>query len=141
MPEESTTPDLVERMRLMLQAADRADWDGTLRFVAPEAVWEATAMGLGTSFDGVAAIRVFLEEWSGPYEDWGLDVEEVLNLGNGVTFSVFVQKGHPVGSTGEVHLRHAQVGEWADGVVVRITEYADIGEARTAAERLAEERG
>ena len=72
MPEESTTPDLVERMRLMLQAADRADWDGTLRFVAPEAVWEANPLGLPRpSFDGVAAIRAFLEDWSGPYDDWG----------------------------------------------------------------------
>jgi ketosteroid isomerase-like protein len=139
MSEESTTPDLVERMRLMFEAADRADWEGVLRFVAPEAVWEAT--GLGTSFDGVAAIRVFLEEWSGPYEDWGLDVEEILDLGDGVTFAVFVQKGHPVGSTGQVQWRHAQVGEWAEGVVVRITVYADIDEARAAAERLAESRG
>jgi ketosteroid isomerase-like protein len=114
MSEEGTTPDLVKRMRLMFDAPDRADWDGVLRFVAPEAVWEAT--GVGTSFHGVAAIRVFLEEWSGPYEDWGLDVEEILDLGDGVTFSVFVQKGHPVGSTGQVQSRHAQVGEWAEGV-------------------------
>jgi ketosteroid isomerase-like protein len=139
MHEESTTPDLVERMRLMFEAADRADWDGVLRFVAPEAVWEAT--GLGTSFDGAAAIRVFLKEWSGPYNDWGIDVEEIVDLGNGVTFAVFVQKGHPIGSTGEVQWRHAQVGEWADGVVVRITVYRDIDEARAAAERLAKDRG
>jgi hypothetical protein len=34
MPEDSTTPDLVERTRLMFDAADRADWDAVLRFVA-----------------------------------------------------------------------------------------------------------
>lgn len=134
-----TTPDLVERMRLMFEAADRADWDGVLRFVAPDAVWEAT--GLGTTFDGVAAIRIFLEEWSGPYEDWGIDVEEILDLGEGVTFAVFVQKGHPVGSTGQVQWHHAQVGEWTEDVLVRITVFRDIDEARAAAERLAASRG
>jgi hypothetical protein len=33
------------------------------------------------------------------------------------------------------------VYEWADGAVARATTYANIEEARTAAERLAEERG
>jgi hypothetical protein len=30
---------------------------------------------------------------------------------------------------------------WEDGLIVRVTNYTDIDEARAAAERLAEERG
>ena len=115
MPDESTTPDLAERMRLMLEAADRADWDAVLGFVAPEAVWEANPLGLPRpNFDGAAAIRVFLEEWSGPYEDWGLDVEEIVDLGDGVTFAVFVQTAHPAGSSSEVRMRLAAVTQWVE---------------------------
>jgi hypothetical protein len=43
-------------------------------------------------------------------------------------------------SSGEVRLRSGVVGEWVDGVIVRVTIYPDIDEARAAAERLAEER-
>jgi hypothetical protein len=31
-PDESTTPDLVERVRVILEAADRADFDAILEF-------------------------------------------------------------------------------------------------------------
>src|SRR5207248_4133934 len=45
-----------------------------------------------------------------------------------------------VGGSGEVRLRYAAVGVWADGLVVRVTNYTDVDEARAAAERLAESR-
>ena len=43
-------------------------------------------------------------------------------------------------ASGEVRLRYAAVGVWADGLVVRVTNYTDVDEARAAAERLAESR-
>jgi hypothetical protein len=86
-------------------------------------------------------MKVFLEEWTGPYEDWGLDVEEVVDLGDGVTFAVFVQKGHPAGSRSEVRMHLAAVTQWVGHLIERIRMYPDIDEARAAAERLAEERG
>jgi ketosteroid isomerase-like protein len=132
-------PNPIDSVRVLLEASNRADWDRLLSFVAPDAVWEAT--GLGTSFEGVGAIRDFLEEWSGAYRDWEIDVEEILDLGHGVTLHVAVQKGHPVGSTGQVRWRFAQVLVWTAGVVVRTAVYADVDEARTAAERLAKSRG
>jgi hypothetical protein len=45
-----------------------------------------------------------------------------------------------VGSGGSVQLRYGSVAEWIDDLMVRNTTYTDIDEARTAAERLAEER-
>jgi hypothetical protein len=38
-------------------------------------------------------------------------------------------------------MRFAGVGEWADGLMQRGTNYLDIDQARAAADRLAEERG
>jgi ketosteroid isomerase-like protein len=55
MPDESTTPDLVELGSRLLEAANRRDLDAALRFYAPDAVVE-NAQGLGT-FEGKAAIR------------------------------------------------------------------------------------
>jgi ketosteroid isomerase-like protein len=64
MPEESTTPDLVELPRSFAEAAKRRDFDAMLSPFVPDAVWEAAP--LGVSFEGVAAIRGFLKTGSAP---------------------------------------------------------------------------
>jgi len=138
MSHESTTPALVNLQRSLLEALNRHDLDAMLSFFAPNAVWEVVA--LGTSFEGVTAIRAFSEEWLGSYEEFEVDLEELLDLGNGVTFGALVQKARPAGSVGHVRYRFAQVVTWVDGVIVRIAGYNDIDQARAAAERLVEER-
>jgi ketosteroid isomerase-like protein len=141
MPEESTTPDLVELGRDLFAAANRGDFDALLLRYAPDAVWDMNPLGgLGT-FEGHAAIRGFWEDWYASYEELELELEESVDLGSGVGFNVVNQKGRPVGSSGEVRLRYALVSVWVDGLIVRLTNYASIHEARAAAERLAEERG
>ena len=67
--------------------------------------------------------------------------EEVRDLGGGVAFSVFIQRGRPRSATGWVQLRAASVTIVVDGLTERTTLYLDIDQARAAAERLAEERG
>jgi ketosteroid isomerase-like protein len=136
MPEESTTPDLVERVRDLVGALDRCDVDTFASFQAPDAVLEA-AVG---RFEGLAAIRGFIEDWLASYEEFAATLEEVRDLDNGVTFSVIRQQGRLVGSSGHVQLRHAMVNVWVDGVIARTITGPDIDEARAVAERLAEER-
>src|SRR2546421_8344572 len=137
MSEESTTPDLVELVRGLVGALDPCDLDPFLSFHAPDAVL-AAAVG---RFEGVAAIRGFLEDWLANYEEFAVTLEEVRDLGNGVTFSVIRQQGRLVGSSGDVQLRQPIVDVWVDGVIARAVTGPDIDEARAAAERLAEERG
>jgi ketosteroid isomerase-like protein len=139
MPEESTTPDLVELSRDLLESANRRDFDAALSFYAPDVVWEGRELGAG--FEGAAALRRFFDDWSGAYEEFEVEPEEILELGNGVVFAVIRQNARPAGSTGYVEMRYAAVTEWTEGMIVRITNYLDIDEARAAAERLAEERG
>src|SRR5437763_16683756 len=81
------------------------------------------------------------EDWMGAYEQYEMALEEALDLGNGVAFALAIQKGRPAGSRSEVRLRYAAVAVWENGLIVRVTNYTDIDEARAAAERLAEERG
>ena len=139
--EESTTPDLVELGRGLFEAANRRDFDAILLRYAPDAVWDMNPLGgLGT-FEGHAAIRGFWEDWYASYEHFEIEPEEQRDLGNGVGFTVVIQKARPVGSSGEVRLRYALVSVWVEGLIVRLTNYADIDEARAAAEQLAESRG
>jgi ketosteroid isomerase-like protein len=139
MSQESTTPDLVELQNRLTDAGSRRDLDAITAFFAPDGVWDMSPMGMGV-FEGQAAARGFLEDWFAPYEEYELEAEEILDLGNGVVFRVLIQKGRPVGSSGEVQLRYAAVGVWEDAKIVRMTNYNDIDEARAAAERLAQER-
>ena len=138
MSQESPTPDPVERVRRLDQAANRRDFDAAVSFYAPDAVWEGRASGM--TFEGRTAIRGFFEDMSVAYEEFEWQPEEILDLGNGVTVDVACASGRPVGSTGQVEFRLAIVAVWEEGLIVRATGYGDIDEARAAAERLAEER-
>jgi ketosteroid isomerase-like protein len=139
MTEESTTPDLVELTRAYVEAVNRGDLDAVMSFYGPHASWESPP--LGTSFKGLAAIRGFHEDWWGAYEEYEIQTEEILDLGNGVVLVVLRQNARPLGSTGHVQTRTAGTSEWEDGKIARVTVYHDIDEARAAAERLAQERG
>ena len=94
----------------------------------------------GTIFEGRAAIRSFLEDWFGTYEELEFGLEEVRDLGNGVVFAVVIQDGRLVGSAGHVRQREGWVYVWVGGLIARLT-ISEVDEARAAAERLAEERG
>ena len=138
MSEESTTPDLVELVRRLDEAANRLDFDAAVSVYAPDAVWEGRASGM--TFEGRTAIRGFWEDFAPAYEEFEFGREETLDLGNGVIFEVILQKGRPVASIGYVQLRYATVAVWAKGLIERVTLYSDPDEARAAAERLAESR-
>ena len=139
MAQESTTPDLDDRVRRAYAATSRRDFDAMISFFGPDAVWDVSPLGLGV-YEGLAAIRGFFEEWVGTFEEFGIQPEEILELGGGVTFAVVLQSGRPAGSDGRVQWRFAAVSVWVDGLIVRTTNYTDIDEARAAAERLAESR-
>jgi ketosteroid isomerase-like protein len=110
-----------------------------MSFYAPDAVLDS--MGMGTSFEGVASIRGFFEDFIDAYEEWEIEPEEILDLGNGIAFGVFLQQGRPVDSSGRVRMRFASATLSAEGVLARQTMYTDIDEGCAAAERLAESRG
>jgi ketosteroid isomerase-like protein len=137
MPEEATTPDLVELTWRVLEAANRRDLDALMSSFTEDAVFDGRAAG--AFFEGRAAIRGFLEDWFGAYEELDFELEEVSHLSNGVVFAVVIQDGCPVGSAGHLRQREGWVFIWVRGLVAHF-ESSDSDEARAAAERLAEER-
>ena len=92
-------------------------------------------------FEGVAAIRRLWNEWASAYEEFGIEVEEILDLGYAVVPAIVRQGGRPVQSVGHVEAHDAWVYQWVDGTVARVAAYSDQNEGRAAAERLAESRG
>jgi ketosteroid isomerase-like protein len=137
MPDESTTPDLVDRWHDSYKAFNCGDLDAAFSIWAADGEWDTGGVGV---YKGVAATRGFFEDWLGNYDEFRLDVEGIFDLGGGVTLALLVQQGRLAGSDGEVQLRYAAVAEWTDGQIVRLTNFGDRDEARAAAERLAEER-
>jgi ketosteroid isomerase-like protein len=141
VPEESTTPDLVERTRSLWEAASRRDYDAILGFFGPEPVWETTLVTL----DGSAAILKRLEEWYGAFDELEFELEEILDLGNGVTLTVVNQRARPAGhsssSGGHIERQEAYVSVWHGGMLMRSKTFLEVDQARAAAERLAGERG
>jgi ketosteroid isomerase-like protein len=139
MSEESTTPDLVEVVTALFEAADRGDWDWVISHYAPDAIWESEDGILDVA--GASSVRGFWEEVEGMFEDFTIKVETVVDLGNGIVYSVYYTEGRPAGSTGVVADRVALIYEWVDGKIVRLIARQDTNSAREVAERLAESRG
>jgi len=137
MSQESTTPDLVELVRKQFEAANRRDLDAVASSFAEDAVFNGRAAG--ALFEGRAAIRRFLDDWFGAYEELEVELEDVRDLGNGVVFAVVVQNGRLASSAGHLRQREGWVYLWVRGLIERFASY-DPDDARAAAERLAQEQ-
>jgi ketosteroid isomerase-like protein len=138
MAEESTTPDLVERWRESMDASVRGDFDAVMGFYAPDATWDGSNIA---TFEGAAAIRSFVEDWIGTFEEYEHRYEVLEDLGNGVVFAVLCLEGGLAGSPARMQDRYAFTVVWAAELIVRVIVSEEIEDARAEAERLAEERG
>jgi ketosteroid isomerase-like protein len=138
MSDEPKTPDLVALWQESADAADHRDFETAMRYFAADALWEVRPLGI--RFEGAPAIRSFLEDWVGSYEEYEYEQEEALDLGKGVVFVVSRLDARPLGSLGRVQERWAFTFVWTEGMIVGVTGHTDIDDARSAAQRLAEDR-
>jgi ketosteroid isomerase-like protein len=141
MPEESTTPDREELVRRSIEALNRRDFDALMSLYAHNVVFDLSFRWGGLAYGSREEVRGFIEDWWGPYEDFEITLEEFRDLGDGVTLHVEGQRARLPDSGGFVEQRIGTVATWTDRLIERSMIYTDIDEARTAAERLAEERG
>ena len=111
-----------------------------MRMFAPDLVWDLSMTGLGT-YEGVAAVREFIDSWWATWENHHHRVEEIRDFGHGVVYVALWEDGRLVGSSTPVEQRNVTLQEWARGEIVRVTAFVGRGKARAAAERLAKERG
>jgi len=140
MAGEPTTPGLEELTRRLSDAFVRGDFDGAVAWFAPAAVYDASRLGLGV-FEGRAAIRTLMKDWTRAYEHLEQSRAEFWELGSGGTFASWQNRGRLRDSSGSVDFHYGAEARWEHDLIQTITVYMDNDEARTAAERLAEERG
>jgi ketosteroid isomerase-like protein len=133
MPEGSVRPELVELTREVFDAADRGDVDGALASFAADAVWESQV--LERSFEGVPAIKAFMERWLAAYAAFDVQAEDIEDLGGEVALCVF--RNRPTDRIREPSLRFALVVVWAEGLVRRVIGSEDVPAARAIARALA----
>jgi ketosteroid isomerase-like protein len=121
---------------------NRGDFDAALAGYAPDAVWDASRIGMGVGvIEGVAAIRRLLIDFYRRFDDPKVEVTGLHDLGNGIVFVLLTSEGRIPGGEGVVTEHAAHIYESVDGLVVRVVDYRDIDEARAGAEQLAKERG
>jgi hypothetical protein len=61
------------------------------------------------------------KEWSGAYEEWDINVDQIDDLGSGVMLVVNHQQGRLAGSSGHVHARRAFLFRRIDGRIAQAT--------------------
>ncbi len=81
---------------------------------------------------GPQAVREFFRSWSGTFEDWGYEMQEIIDAGASVFVSVR-QWGRGKGSGVPVEYRFFQVWTFKNGKVIRFQGFRDKAEALEAA--------
>jgi hypothetical protein len=131
--------DLVALTRRVVEAGNERDVERILGFYSRDSIWDLSAVGLGV-YEGRAAMRDLFEGWWGGYAEYEQVVEDVRDLGNGVTFGIYAMRGRAAGSSAWVELRYGAATRWCEGSIELTVNYLDIDSAREAAERLARQR-
>jgi ketosteroid isomerase-like protein len=101
------------------------------RITAPEFVWDmSTFHGWPErqTYEGPEGTREFLTEWMGAWEDWRLEVRELIDAGDDVV-AILHQSGRSKTTGLEVDMDFAQVWTIKDGKQTRMRMYADPDEA------------
>ena len=101
------------------------------RITAPGFVWDmSTFHGWPErqTYEGPEGTREFLTEWVGAWEDWRLEVRELIDAGDDVV-AILHQSGRSKTTGLEVDMDFAQVWTIKDGKQTRMRMYADPDEA------------
>ena len=81
---------------------------------------------------GPAAVREFFRTWTGAFENWGYEAEEVIDAGSSVIVCLH-QWGQGKGSGAPVEARFFQVWTFENGKVIRYRGFNDRADALEAA--------
>jgi ketosteroid isomerase-like protein len=139
MSEPRRCADLVRLTRESMEATNRCEFDEAMSVFADDAVFDVSSAGVGR-FEGVGAVRTYLEDWIGAYEEQVFRSWEGSDLGGGVVFVLAHLDARPRGSPRAVQETWAFTVVWDEGRIVRVTADGDVGQARRRSLRLAEGR-
>jgi ketosteroid isomerase-like protein len=122
----------VDAVRRVLEAAGRGDLSDLLSLHDPE--WEGfipAEYPVAGTYRGLDGVRAFVEEWLDAWEEFRVEPEEFLDVGDSVVVMVRYW-GRGKGSGVEVHDRWAYLYKLRDGKIIRWRLYASRNEALKA---------
>jgi ketosteroid isomerase-like protein len=105
------------------------------RNMAPDFVWDMSTFHNWPerqTYAGIEGTREFLSDWVSAWEDWRLEVRELIDAGDDVV-AIVHQSGRSKTTGLEVDMDFAQVWTIKDGLQTRMRMYSDTDEARRAA--------
>ena len=123
----------VEIMRGMLDRAHE-DPGALFEILAEDVEWETGGLGAPDlpTCHGPDGVRDFFRRWTGAFEEWGWETEDLIDAGDSVITQTR-QWGRGKGSGVEVDARFWQIWTFRNGKVVHSTYRQDRGEALEAA--------
>jgi ketosteroid isomerase-like protein len=101
-------------------------------------VWDTTTFDgwpEPREFHGFEGFVEFLAIWTEPYDDFRIDVEDVIATGDDIVVAVLRQSGRLRGSASEVEMAYGVVYEFEGAKIRRASAYASPEEALEAAGR------
>ena len=124
----------VERLRLGYRHVARTGQMIPAEFAQPDFIWDTTTFRGVVLIErciGVDQANQWLARWTEPFNDWSIEVEEIIDAGDQVV-AIVHQRGTARHGGPEVGMRIAQVWTFRDGLAARMEMYADKAEALEA---------
>jgi ketosteroid isomerase-like protein len=103
----------------------------TMALCHPEVEWSAPEDG--TVYRGREGVRQRLEEWLQSFGDYRYDVQRIIDCGGDDVLVEAIEVGRGLMSGAEVRSTNYELLTIRDGMIVRIREFYDEGDALAAA--------
>jgi ketosteroid isomerase-like protein len=114
----------------------RATGEPLTDILASDFVWDMTTFRDGAfvraEYPGAQGMLDFLHDWTEPFDEWQIDLEELLDAGEKVV-ALCRQHARSKTSGVPVDMRFGMVFTLRDGLQTRMEMYADADEALSAA--------
>src|SRR6478736_6367299 len=91
--------------------------------MAPDFVWDMSAFRGWPEqpiYEGLEEARRFIREWTGTFEGWQIDVEEIRDAGGDKVVGIMRQLGRSKSTDLPVDMRYAQLWTIRDGKLKRM---------------------
>ena len=121
----------------------RRGWDAWLRSDLPrlfalfdsDIVWDTSHFRdwPESAYHGVAGVERFLEEWLGVWDDYEMEVDDVLPAPDDRVVSLIHHRGKGRKSGLPMDMEMAQIATVRDGKITRLDNFDDRGQALEAA--------
>ena len=122
----------VEIVRRVYESYVSGDFDATFTLLDPAVEFDARNRPEGSLYRGHAGVAEAVRAWTGTWEAWRIEIEEILDAGDQVV-AFEKQSGRGKGSGVRFAEETASVFTLREGTVVRIEWFPNRGEALEAA--------